>query len=188
MGRPLHELAEVETPEQVTVGLPLAGVGSRAYAYLLDLVWQSLIILIALIVAFTALALGSFGQILPASVLSIPPRGCLNLHASLLPRYRGAAPINRAIINGDTSTGMTTMLMNEGLDTGDILLQQEEPINDDDDALSLGSRLAVKGASLLLETISRLEPNRLHPQASPMHFSSSTTATCVCSCPALLFA
>jgi methionyl-tRNA formyltransferase len=106
----------------------------------------------------------AFGQILPAPVLSIPARGCINLHASLLPRYRGASPINRAIINGDETTGITTMRMNEGMDTGDILLQQEASIAADDDAVSLGRRLSDCGASLLLETISRLERNMLRPQ------------------------
>ena len=106
----------------------------------------------------------AFGQILPAAVLTIPARSCINLHASLLPRYRGASPINRAIISGDETTGITTMLMNEGMDTGDILLQQEVPIAADDDALSLGRRLSDTGASLLLQTVSRLERNMLHPQ------------------------
>lgn len=116
----------------------------------------------------------AFGQILPARVLSIPARGCINLHASLLPRYRGAAPINRAIINGDEATGLTTMLMNEGMDTGDILLQQEEPIAAGDDALSLSRRLSVAGASLLLETVSRLQRDMLTPQ--PQNGSCATYA------------
>jgi methionyl-tRNA formyltransferase len=115
----------------------------------------------------------AFGQILPAAVLGIPARGCINLHASLLPRYRGAAPISRAIINGDERTGLTTMLMNEGMDTGDILLQQEEPIEEDDDALSLSKRLSVAGASLLLQTLSRLEKNLLIPQPQNGSLASS---------------
>jgi methionyl-tRNA formyltransferase len=109
------------------------------------------------------IAVVAFGQILPAAVLAVPARGCINLHASLLPRYRGASPIHRAIISGDETTGITTMLMNEGMDTGDILLQQDVPIDAGDDALSLGRLLSDAGASLLLRTISQLERNLLHP-------------------------
>jgi methionyl-tRNA formyltransferase len=103
----------------------------------------------------------AFGQILSPKVLRIPPHGCINLHASLLPSYRGAAPINWSIINGDTTTGVTTMFMNEWMDTGDILLQKETPISPDEDAPSLRNRLATLGAKLLLETIHRLKRGEL---------------------------
>ncbi len=103
----------------------------------------------------------AFGQILPPKVLRLPPRGCINLHASLLPYYRGAAPINWSIMNGDTTTGVTTMFMNEWMDTGDILLQKETPIEPDEDAPALRNRLATLGAKLLLETIHRLKRDEL---------------------------
>lgn len=106
----------------------------------------------------------AFGQILPPEVLAIPAYGCINVHASLLPRYRGAAPINWALMNGEGETGVTTMLLNEGMDTGDILLQRAVAIADDDDALSLGKRLSVAGAELLLETLSGLKGKTLAPR------------------------
>jgi methionyl-tRNA formyltransferase len=104
----------------------------------------------------------AFGQILPPRVLRLPPHGCINLHASLLPYYRGAAPINWAIMNGDTATGVTTMFMNEWMDTGDILLQKKTRIDPDEDAPSLRNRLAPLGAKLLLETIHRLKRDDLN--------------------------
>src|SRR5512143_823713 len=93
----------------------------------------------------------AFGQILPKAVLDIPPRGCLNVHASLLPAYRGAAPINRAIINGDGRTGVTIMQMDVGMDTGDMLLKAEEDILPDDTAGSLTGRLSRLGAGLIVK-------------------------------------
>lgn len=95
----------------------------------------------------------AFGQILPRAVLDIPPLGCINLHASLLPRYRGAAPIHRAIINGETVTGVTTMYMDEGMDTGDMILRAEVPIRRDDTVGILHDRLAEVGAELLVKTL-----------------------------------
>lgn len=95
----------------------------------------------------------AFGQILPPALLTIPPLGCVNVHASLLPQLRGAAPIQRAIMNGDTITGVTTMYMDEGLDTGDIIFQEAEEILPDDTAGSLARRLALKGANLLQRTV-----------------------------------
>jgi methionyl-tRNA formyltransferase len=106
----------------------------------------------------------AFGQILPPKILRLPSHGCINLHASLLPYYRGAAPINWSIMNGDTTTGATTMFMNEWMDTGDILLQKETPIEPDEDAPALRNRLATLGAKLLLETIHRLKRGELTPQ------------------------
>jgi methionyl-tRNA formyltransferase len=99
----------------------------------------------------------AYGKILPVQILNLPPHGCINVHASLLPKYRGAAPIQRAIINGEEKTGVTTMLMDKGLDTGDILLQEETDIYDDDDAETLGRRLADIGASLLIKTIEKIK-------------------------------
>lgn len=105
----------------------------------------------------------AFGQILPPKLLRIPSYGCINLHASLLPNYRGAAPINWALINGETRTGVTTILMNEWMDAGDILLQRETDIAPEDDALTLSHHLSILGAKLLFETISQLKRGLLHP-------------------------
>jgi methionyl-tRNA formyltransferase len=95
----------------------------------------------------------AFGQKLNNEILSLPGFGCINLHASLLPRYRGASPINQAIINGDKYTGVTTMFMDEGLDTGDILLQEKVEINNNETAGDLHDKLANVGAGLLLRTL-----------------------------------
>jgi methionyl-tRNA formyltransferase len=95
----------------------------------------------------------AYGKILPPMILNLPPRGCINVHASLLPKYRGAAPVQWAIINGEKITGVTTMYMDMGLDTGDVLLQEETAIEEDDNAETLGRRLAELGASLLLKTL-----------------------------------
>jgi methionyl-tRNA formyltransferase len=100
-----------------------------------------------------AIVVAAFGQILPPSVLELPSHGCLNIHASLLPRYRGAAPIPAAILAGDTVTGVTLMLMDEGLDTGPILAQEEHPITDMDTTASLTAKLADAGAQLLIATL-----------------------------------
>jgi len=98
----------------------------------------------------------AFGQILPRALLDIPPLGCVNVHASLLPAYRGAAPINWALINGETVTGVTIMALDEGMDTGDILLQKEVSILPDDTAAVLYDRLAESGAALLGEALEQL--------------------------------
>jgi methionyl-tRNA formyltransferase len=95
----------------------------------------------------------AYGQILPKSVLDLPPLGCINVHASLLPKYRGAAPIQYAIMNGETETGVTIMYMDEGLDTGDMIAKRSIPITDEDDAGTLFDKLSVLGAELLLETL-----------------------------------
>jgi len=105
----------------------------------------------------------AFGQILPKSLLDIPRLGCINVHASLLPRYRGAAPINWSIINGDCNTGVTTMLMDVGLDTGDMLLCRETPIQPDEDAESLYNRLSLLGAETMKETLEALIAGQLAP-------------------------
>ncbi len=105
----------------------------------------------------------AYGKILPPQILKLPPRGCVNVHASLLPKYRGAAPIQWALIHGEKTTGITTMLMDEGLDTGDILLQAMTDIFDDDNADTLSKRVSEIGASLLIKTIEKIEDGSLNP-------------------------
>ena len=100
-----------------------------------------------------ALVVAAYGLILPAAVLAIPARGCLNIHASLLPRWRGAAPIQRALLAGDRETGITIMQMDAGLDTGAILLQEKTAINDDDSAQTLHARLAQLGARGIVQAL-----------------------------------
>jgi len=106
----------------------------------------------------------AYGKILPPYVLSFPKYGCINVHASLLPKYRGAAPIQRSIIDGDKVTGVTTMYMAEGLDTGDMLLKSEVTIEDDDNFETLHDKLAQSGARLIVETLSRIQKGTLVPQ------------------------
>jgi methionyl-tRNA formyltransferase len=100
-----------------------------------------------------AMVVAAYGLLLPPGVLDLPPRGCLNVHASLLPRWRGAAPIQRALLAGDTQTGITIMLMDQGLDTGAILSQEPLTISPDDTTGSLHDRLAALGARLLVKTL-----------------------------------
>ena len=99
----------------------------------------------------------AFGQILPQRILDIPKYGCMNVHASLLPKYRGAAPIQWSVINGDAETGVTTMRMDAGMDTGDILLQERIAIAPDETGGSLFDKLAVAGGALCVKTLSRIE-------------------------------
>lgn len=99
----------------------------------------------------------AFGQILPKSILDIPKYGCVNVHASLLPRYRGAAPLNWVIINGEEKTGVTTMYMDEGLDTGDMILKSEIPLDDEITAGELHDKMMIDGAKVLKETIDLIE-------------------------------
>lgn len=106
----------------------------------------------------------AFGQILPKALLEIPVHGCVNVHASLLPRYRGAAPINWCIINGETETGVTTMRMDVGLDTGDMLLKKTTPIDPDEDTSSLHDRLSLMGAEALHETLDLMSRGMLVPE------------------------
>ena len=109
------------------------------------------------------IVVAAFGQILPKSVLSLPKYGCINVHASLLPAYRGAAPIQWAILDGQKETGVTIMYMNEGLDTGDILLQKAIPIADDETGGSLHDRLAELGAEALTEALPKILDGSLEP-------------------------
>lgn len=108
-----------------------------------------------------AIVVTAYGKILPSEILRLPRLGCINVHASLLPKYRGAAPVQWALMNGESETGVTIMLMDEGMDTGDILLQQKVPILDNDNFGSLYDRLSRLGAELLIETLQRLQSNRL---------------------------
>lgn len=107
------------------------------------------------------LVVAAFGLILPGAVLTLAPRGAINVHASLLPRWRGAAPIQRAILAGDRVTGITIMQMDAGLDTGPVLLQRPLAIADDDDAQTLHDRLAALGATLVVEALDALAAGRL---------------------------
>ncbi len=99
----------------------------------------------------------AYGKILPKEILDIPKNGCINVHGSLLPKYRGAAPIQQAVLNGDKLTGVTTMYMGEGLDTGDILLKSETEIGENETSAELFDRLAELGADLLIETLDKLD-------------------------------
>jgi methionyl-tRNA formyltransferase len=111
------------------------------------------------------IAVTAFGRILPKTILDLPPMRCVNVHGSLLPAYRGAAPVQWALIHGDTETGITTMLMDEGMDTGDVLLQQTIPIEPEDTALELGARMAQAGGALLVETLTHLAAQTVVPCA-----------------------
>lgn len=113
------------------------------------------------------IVVAAFGQILPPELLSLPPHGCLNLHASLLPRWRGAAPIAAAILAGDTMTGVTLMRMDEGVDTGPVLAWREEPIRPDDTTGRLTERLARVGAELLMEVLPRYLRGQVRPVPQP---------------------
>ncbi|MCH5203441.1 MAG: methionyl-tRNA formyltransferase [Oscillospiraceae bacterium] len=104
----------------------------------------------------------AYGQILPKSVLELPKYGCINLHASLLPKYRGAAPIQRCIQNGETVSGVCTMKMDEGLDTGDVIMTFEQPISPDMTGTELTEIFAVRGAELLVQTLVKLDTKTAH--------------------------
>ncbi|WP_449371504.1 methionyl-tRNA formyltransferase [Thiomonas sp.] len=113
------------------------------------------------------LVVAAYGLILPTTVLTLPRHGCLNIHASLLPRWRGAAPIQRAIEAGDAQTGITLMQMDAGLDTGDMLLEQALPIDATDTAATLHDKLATLGAALVVQGLGALERGELHPRPQP---------------------
>ena len=116
----------------------------------------------------------AYGQILPRAVIEVAPRGTVNVHSSLLPRYRGAAPIHWAVVNGETETGVTTMLIDEGLDTGPLLLARRTPIGAEETTPELEARLAVLGGEVLVETIAGLEAGTLEPV--PQDHSKATVA------------
>lgn len=112
-----------------------------------------------------AIVVVAFGQLIPPSILDMPTYGCINVHPSLLPRYRGASPIQQAIIDGCRKTGVTTMLLDQGWDTGDILLQEEVDITPEDTAETLEKRLAKVGARLLVNTLDRLAKGTLESRS-----------------------
>ena len=114
-----------------------------------------------------AIVTAAFGQILPRALLEIPPRGALNVHASLLPRWRGAAPIQRALLAGDETTGVSIMLMDEGLDTGPVLLREAIPILDTDTTATLTDRLAELGGTLIVQALDRLQAGELEAEPQP---------------------
>ena len=121
-----------------------------------------------------AIIVVGYGRIIPQWMIDLPRFGNLNLHASLLPKYRGAAPIQWAIANGEPITGVTTMRIDAGLDTGDILLQRELPIESDDTAETLGQKLAAVGAVLMVETLRGLESGQVRP--APQDHAKATLA------------
>jgi methionyl-tRNA formyltransferase len=125
-------------------------------------------------IAPEAIVVVAYGRIIPPWMLALPRLGCINLHASLLPKYRGAAPIQWAVANGETETGNTTMLLEEGLDTGPILLQQILPIDAGQTAADLFEILANKGAPLVVETLTGLEDGSIQPK--PQDHSRATLA------------
>lgn len=120
------------------------------------------------------IVVAAYGQILPRAILDLPPHGCLNIHGSLLPRWRGASPIQAAILAGDEYTGVTLMRMDAGLDTGPILARRPTPIQEDDTAQTLEDRLSRMGAELLLEELPRYLDGSLHPM--PQEESLATYA------------
>lgn len=111
-----------------------------------------------------AMVVVGYGQIIPQTVIDLAPLGIINVHASLLPKYRGAGPIQWAILNGETRTGVTTMRIDAGLDTGDMLLKAGTEIGPEENAIELGKRLAVMGANLLVETLRDLAAGTIVPQ------------------------
>lgn len=115
----------------------------------------------------------AYGKILPQEVLDIPPRGCINVHASLLPKYRGSSPIQWSIVLGETETGVTTMLMDAGMDTGDILLKRHLPITQEDTGITLSQKLSHLGAEALLDTLPAYLSGELLPQ--PQDHTQATT-------------
>jgi len=115
--------------------------------------------------AAKAMVVVGYGQIIPQSVIDLAPLGIINVHGSLLPKYRGAGPIQWAILNGETRTGVTTMRIDAGLDTGDMLLKAETEIGPEENAVELGQRLAAMGADLLVETLDGLERGSITPEA-----------------------
>lgn len=121
-----------------------------------------------------AIIVVGYGRIIPQWMIDLPPMGNLNLHGSLLPRYRGAAPIQWAIARGESVTGVTTMRIDAGLDTGDILLQKEIPIAPEDTAVTLAPRMAAIGAELMVQTLPGLQAGTIHPQ--PQDHSRATLA------------
>lgn len=113
----------------------------------------------------------AYGKILPKEILEIPKYGCINVHASLLPKYRGAAPIQWAVINGDKTTGVTTMYMDVGMDTGDMILKEEVEIGEDETTGELWDRLATIGGELLIKTLKEVEEGNIHREPQGEEFT-----------------
>ncbi|MBI5558463.1 MAG: methionyl-tRNA formyltransferase [Deltaproteobacteria bacterium] len=114
----------------------------------------------------------AYGRILPGPLLRLPPLGTINVHGSLLPAYRGAAPVQRALLNGDHETGITIMQMDEGMDTGDILLQESLPIKEDDTSATLAVKMSKLGGSLLIEALELLRKDKLPPRKQDNHLAT----------------
>jgi methionyl-tRNA formyltransferase len=148
---PVHELAEIHN---IPVFTPLSLKTEEAQTQ-----WESLDLDVAIVAAY--------GLILPKAILEAPRWGCLNIHASLLPRWRGAAPIQRAILEGDTQTGITIMKMDEGLDTGDVLLMKTIPISNITTTTQLQESLSHRGAEALLEALPAYLSGKLQPIPQP---------------------
>ena len=157
--RPAHRGQKL-TPPPVKVAALAAGLPVLQPPRLRDPEWPETLRALGADVAVVV----AFGQILPQAVLDAPARGSINIHASLLPKYRGAAPIQWAIIRGETATGITTFQMDAGMDTGAMLLQAETPIGAEETAGELSARLAPLGARLILDTLARLDTLRATPQ------------------------
>lgn len=121
------------------------------------------------------IVVAAYGQILPKAVLDLPAYGCVNIHGSLLPKYRGAAPIQQAVLNGDAVTGVTTMLMDVGLDTGDILLTKETPIGENETSAELFDRLSLLGGELILETLDALAQGSVTPKKQDEALATHTS-------------
>ncbi len=129
------------------------------------------------------IVVAAYGKILPKEVLDAPKYGCVNIHGSLLPKYRGAAPIQQAVLNGEKITGVTAMLMDVGLDTGDILMIRQTEIGEDETSGELFDRLAVLGGELILKTLSALEDGCITPLKQDENFATYTSKIDKSYCP-----
>lgn len=129
------------------------------------------------------IVVAAYGQILPKAVLDLPKFGCVNIHGSLLPKYRGAAPIQQSVLDGEKVTGVTTMLMDVGLDTGDILLKAETEIGENETAGELFDRLAVLGGELIIETLDKLKKGEITPQKQDESLATHTSKISKELCP-----
>ncbi len=129
------------------------------------------------------IVVAAYGQILPKAVLDLPKFGCVNIHGSLLPKYRGAAPIQQSVLDGEKVTGVTTMLMDVGLDTGDILLKAETEIGENETAGELFDRLAVLGGELIIETLDKLKKGEITPQKQDDSLATHTSKITKDLCP-----
>ena len=129
------------------------------------------------------IVVAAYGQILPKAVLDLPRFGCVNIHGSLLPKYRGAAPIQQSVLDGEKVTGVTTMLMDVGLDTGDILLKAETEIGENETAGELFDRLAVLGGELIIETLDKLKKGEITPQKQDESLATHTSKITKDLCP-----